>query len=567
VVRPFGAWITARNVTPPEELVSRMATLETPAQVHRAPLEFRVSKWNRAFLAFDKRPWRVFAGISVFYVAAVFTLAWLRHFWFDELITYYIAKINSLSGIWEALARASDPNPPLTHVLVMWSMRIFGGGEVAARLPAILAAFVGVLSLFLFLRKRVPVVYAATGVFFFMATHAFSYSYESRSYAFMLAFAMLSLVLWRAAIEGRRRHLAAISLALTLAAGLSANYYCVLAFFPIAAGELVRTAERRKVELRVWLALAFGALPLFLYLPLINAAIANFGPYAWNKPTPEFLERAYVITLGEIGWLVLAVFNAAVVIYFYQRAKEGRTAPAVLPRREFVAVLTLILYPVLGYAVAIARAGMISPRLVVPLCYGVAIAFAVAAFRIFGRHAASAFVLLGLCFSWAFARSLVNGNDFRLENAAFERVIRTLPTSGTLLVSDSLLALPLQHYAPKEITSRMLFPFDVAAVRKHKGEDSPEQNLWAGRDHLPLKIVPLETVQKAHASHYYLVGTRDDWLQRKLAEDAVPFRQLPINSASGDLWIFFPLSHGSIFVYEAGEGIIASRSQDLKIRE
>ncbi len=530
-----------------------MATLQSPVHVHRGRVEFRSSRWDRLFRALERSPWKTLGALSALYFITVVTLASIRTLWFDELITYYIARINSVRGIWESLSRASDPNPPLIHILVMWSMRLFGGGELAVRLPAILAAFVGVASLFLFLRKRVPVAYAASGVLFFMSTRAFDYSYESRSYALMLGFAMLSLVLWRETAESDRKTLSAAGLALTLAAGLSSNYYCVLAFFPVAAGELVRTIEHRRIEFRAWLALAIGALPLFLYLPLINAAVAHFGPYAWNKPTTDFITQSYKQMSGEMIWLMLALIDAVIVIYFYQRAKEGRPDDAVLPKSEAAAVLTLIAYPVLAYIIAVVRAGMVSPRFVLPFCYGLSILFTVAAYRVFRRHAPSALVILAICFSWALARNIITGNDLLLENAAFDRVIKSLPSEGTLVVSDSLLALPLAHYAPKAIASRIVFPFDLKAIRKYKGEDSPEQNLWAGRDHLPLRLVSISSLSPSD-SHFYFIGTRDDWFQKLLSAEHVPFRQLPIDSDSGDLWEFFPLSHGSIFVYETGDG-------------
>src|SRR4051794_14588203 len=94
---------------------------------------------------------------------------------------------------------------------------------------------------------------------------------------------------------------------IALAAGISTNYFAVLAFLPPAAGELVRTAMRARrvrpgtptefsrdrrdrrpgllgaIDFRVWIGLAVAASPLLVYRPLIEHSIAQFAPHAWNK--------------------------------------------------------------------------------------------------------------------------------------------------------------------------------------------------------------------------------------------------------------------------------------------
>jgi uncharacterized membrane protein len=172
--------------------------------------------------AVNANPVGMLVILSAIYFAVTFTQASIRLFWFDEFITFYIAKLNSASAIWNALAQGVDPNPPLTHLLVMWSMRAFGPGEVAVRLPSILAGWTGMLCLYLFLRGRLPVLYTTIGVLFFMATAAFDYSFEGRSYALTLAFSMLSLLMWRNSVEGRHAGWSAVGLALALAGGISA---------------------------------------------------------------------------------------------------------------------------------------------------------------------------------------------------------------------------------------------------------------------------------------------------------------------------------------------------------
>jgi hypothetical protein len=484
----------------------------------------------------------------------VIPLALIKLLWADEFITFYIAKLNNARAIWDALSLGADPNPPGSHLLVMWSMRLFGDSALAVRVPAILASFLGIVCLFLFLKKRVPVIYAAAGACFFMSTAAFNYSYESRSYALMLGFAMLSLVMWQSSVEGRHPYWSSVGLALALAAGLSSNYFTVLAFFPIAAGELVRTLDRRKIDLRIWIALAIGSLPMLVYMPLINHAVAIFAPHAWNKPTPDFLSESYTEMVEIILWPALAILAAGIVTWIYQRKTRGYARPGALPRHEMVAVLVNMAYPFIAYAIALARAGMVSPRFVIPLCYGFAIATIVVWYRLFPRHNLAAVFLLVLCFCWAITRDGVCAYDYLGQRSAFNHVRDSLPQSDTIAVPDSLLVLPLYHYSSPEVASRIVFPLDFKAIHKYKGEDSLEQNFWAGRQVFPVPIVSLRQLED-DMQNYLIVTSQGNWLLQQLDADGDPARTLPIYTQSHDIRGFTPLCHGDVFMFEMGDAL------------
>lgn len=533
-----------------------MATLETPSLIDTRPS--LLARWSaastRAVQGFEENPGRVLFGISLLYFTLVIPLALIKLLWADEFITFYIAKLNSVRAIWDALSLGADPNPPGSHLLVMWSMRLFGDSALAVRLPAILASFLGVVCLLLFLKKRVPVIYAAAGACFFMSTAAFNYSYESRSYALTLGFAMLSLVMWRASVEGKHPYWSAAGLALALGAGLSSNYFTALAFFPIAAGELVRTLDRRKIDFRIWFALAVGSLPMLAYMPLINHAIAIFGPHAWNKPTPDFLSDSYTEMVEVILWPALAIMAASVITWIYQRKTRGYARPGALPRHEMVAVVVNMAYPFIGYAIALARAGMISPRFVIPMCYGFAIAAVVAWYRMFSRHSLAAVFLLLLCFSWAITRDGVCAYDYLGQRNAFNHVHDSLPQTNTIAVSDSLLVLPLYHYSSPQVASRIVFPLDFKAIHKYKHEDSLEQNLWAGRQLFPVPIVSLQQLEN-DMKNYLIVTTQGNWLLQQLDADGDPATTLPIYPDTRDIRGFTPLCHGDVFMFEMGDAL------------
>ena len=522
--------------------------------------------------AINRRPAALIFSVCALGFAVLAAQSLNKVMWFDEFITFYIAKLGGLHAIWRALARGTDPNPPLSHWLASLSMRLFGANAFAARLPFMLAGVAGLFALFAFLRRRIPPLYAAAGVLLFMSTAAFDYFFEARSYALTLAFSALSLWFWQEASEGDRPLLSSVALGLALAAGISSNYFAVLAFFPIAAGELVRNISRRRFEWRIWIALAVSASTLLLYLPLIHSAVSRFSPYAWNKVDLDTAYDGYLLMVDHIVWLCAGLLAARILVTrcvlpasastersFFRHTweivqhtlfvKERTPVKRGLPGHEAVAVLVLILYPFLGYAVARIQGGMLAPRFVLPVCYGCAIAAATSGYRVFGKWSIAGLLFLATVGTWFLAREGEVASNYYDEREAFHRVLDLLPSDRTLLVSDSLLALPMYYYAPPEVASRMVFPVDFRAIRQYKGEDSPEQNLWAGRNHIfPVPIISLDDVLD-QTSNFLIVSTDDNWLLKRLGEDGDTPTQLPIFTDSRHIWAFTPLCHGPVWYF------------------
>jgi hypothetical protein len=298
--------LPTESVLPTSKVQSseRMAAQQTSVEislVHQFPQRSCLALLcERIEEAINRRPAVLITSICMFAFAVMAAQALNKLMWFDEFITFYIAKLGSLHAIWRALARGTDPNPPLSHWLAALSLRAFGANSFAARLPFMLAGIAGLFALFAFLRRRIPPLYASVGVLFFMSTAAFDYFFEARSYALTLAFSALSLLFWQEAAEGARPILSSVALGVVLAGGICSNYFAVLAFFPIAAGELVRNISQRRFEWRVWIALAVSGSTLLLYLPLIHRAVARFSPYAWNRVDLDMALDGYLLMVGYI---------------------------------------------------------------------------------------------------------------------------------------------------------------------------------------------------------------------------------------------------------------------------
>lgn len=264
----------------------------------------------------DRVPCRALLVLSIFYLGIVAILSSVKLLWLDELITIHIARLGSVAAMWRALENGVDPNPPATYLLVQGSRMLFGDHELAYRFPAVIGYWIGILSLFLYLKRRLSPTWALVGALLSMSMAAFNYSFESRSYGIFYGLAMLAFLCWAMVIDPESSNLgnraALTGMSFSLAVGLCTNYFAVLAFFPIAIAEIVRTIRRvrasaheeialsrvqilRAFDFRVWIALAIAASPLLAFRPLIDRSIAQF---ARTRGT-GFLWRSFQIRIRK----------------------------------------------------------------------------------------------------------------------------------------------------------------------------------------------------------------------------------------------------------------------------
>ena len=216
------------------------------------------------------------AGISLWFWICAGLIAMCRPFWFDELITWHVARLPTIAAIWSALRAGVDQNLLLSHLCVRLSHAVFGYSHLATRLPALAGFWIMLAGIYLFLKRRLPTPYALIGMVFPMLTYAWAYAFEARSYGIMLGGAGIALASWQAAAEGRHRLISLIGIAVGLSAALASHYTAVLLAVPFTLGEGVRSFDRRKLDLSMWIAFAAAA-PVTLIYPGLLAATRDWA--------------------------------------------------------------------------------------------------------------------------------------------------------------------------------------------------------------------------------------------------------------------------------------------------
>ncbi|MEA2312987.1 MAG: mannosyltransferase [Solirubrobacteraceae bacterium] len=200
-------------------------------------------------------------------------LAW-RGIWLDEATSIKQARM-PFGAMLHDLG-TTDVHPPL-HYAVLWlTVRVFGYGEIAVRLPSLIAASALIPLLYVIGRdvydRRAGLTAAGLAT---IAPFAVWYADEARMYAFFMLFALLAAWMQiRILRDGRARDCAAY-----VAAAVALIYTQYFGLLLIGAQQLVFAAalwsrRRDRAALRLGL-VAWGA-----WLPLLVMALIPLMPFA-----------------------------------------------------------------------------------------------------------------------------------------------------------------------------------------------------------------------------------------------------------------------------------------------
>jgi len=491
----------------------------------------RLEDWSARFeQRISQHPVWSLILLSLLYFLPTFAVSRVKLMWFDELITLYVLRFHSFGQLWATLKSGIDLNPPFFHLIARASEMALGENALALRLPCMVAFWAATVCVFEFVRRRTSVLYGLGAALFLLTTDAYFYAYEARPYAIVLACCAAMLVCWQRATEAEHRTRWLAGLALALAVAVSSHYYAVLLAAPLAAGEVVRSASRRKIDWPVWAALALGPAPLLLFLPLIRVGMTlHKNQYVWNKPEGGFVWEAYGVLIGYGLLLMVPVLIGWMLQHQAQQAagKASRDR-ARIPAAEVTAGLVLCALPVLAYAVAVAFIGMITFRYVLPAVCGFAVMFGFAAYGAGRASKAVGFALVPVLLAWFFVHAGIRAHMDYAEHDRFahfesQKIVSQLDLP--MVVQEGLLTLSMAYYAPPEIRSRLTFLVDMDAVDRFKTDDTAERLLVLGRNTFPIRQQDLNEFRGRHRK-YLLYGVHAGWLIDALARDGAEVRLL-----------------------------------------
>jgi O-antigen/teichoic acid export membrane protein len=256
------------------------------------------------------------AGLAV--AGLTLRLVATRGIWLDEATSIQQAEM-PLNHMLEIL-RTTDVHPPLHHLVLWVTVRLLGTGELAVRLPSLIAATALVPLLFIVARelydRRAGYAAAALGA---VAPFAVWYAQEARMYALFMVFALLAVWLQVRILRsgGGRRDW--IGYVLAAAALVYTQYFGIL--FVGVQMVAFAVAVARGV-LPAWRVLGWTALLVLLVAPLAPFALDQFaaneaGGRGFQQPAqaggsvePGAAPGAYA-ALTNAAWAVLGYHSNA----------------------------------------------------------------------------------------------------------------------------------------------------------------------------------------------------------------------------------------------------------------
>jgi hypothetical protein len=468
--------------------------------------------------------WTV-AWFSLVYLPVTVLLAGRKPLWNDELFTYYIARLDGFHEIWSALLTAADQNPPLFYWLTHFSMKAPVGSLLAIRLPEILGFWLMGVCLIIFVSRHAPAAYGLMAALIALVSGAYPYAYEARPYGIELGLAALALLCWQRA-EGTRTTLWAVALSLALALAISAHYYSVLIFVPLAVAEAVRWHIDRTHRWPVWIAFVAGALPLFAYIPLIRSA-STYGHTFWAKVGAGSLNDflSFVLAPALFPLAALGVWATAVSI-FHPRSNDdsSRKRP---PLVELAAILGFCLIPMVAIVAALAVTGAYTHRYALFAVIGISIFGAwmmSQAFKARMRPALLATIVLSLFFIGKQVRTAAWIHTVANHGAIIRFLESRLSGDAVVAIADPHLFFELSHQSP-ELRHRMFYVAEPHLALQHIGTDAVDRGVMDMSRWAPLQVRKLKDIVQSRRPFMifgYPAPVPWAWLVQELASLHVP---------------------------------------------
>lgn len=452
-----------------------------------------------------------------------------RPLWNDELFTLHVADQPSLHLLFSVLRTGAEANPPGFHLLTRAVIKAFGTGQVALRVPALVASLLLLPMLYYIVSRRLGTAAGYLAALVPLATVAPSYSYEARPYALVLALAALVLLSWQAYIDGRRPRLALTGLAFGGAAATCMHYYGPLILLPIAVGELIRSRQLSRIDYRVWVCLLVAVLPLLAFIPFIRAGIDLTG-VPWDPVRSSQAVSSYLWLLPVTMIVLFTSVALAVTVVGRRRRRRHQVLSLPLPAPEMAAAATFLLVPAAAVAIGEFATGAFTQRYGLAAVIGVAVLLPAGARFLEpsrGRLTAALCIVVGLISIEVAVSDQVSVASQRKGQDQTLALLAHIPPGAPVIVAEPHAFLDLSHAAPPAVARSLLYIADPAQATAKTGSNIEELELMGIAPFADVKVRKYPDLITRQRKLVVLVADHDpEWLVPVLRADGYAITEI-----------------------------------------
>ena len=514
--------------------------------------------------------------IAVLILTAVIAIAWSHVKLLDQdeifvLQTDSVRSVRELIHIQRAFPISLDPL--VYHLAAHASVQLFGVKAFALHLPSLLGFLLMQLCLFLFIRNLFAdrTIGTRAGLFamtFPALTSTLFYAAEARPYGLLLGFSALCLLAYQTATrktptnlssrpeasqsyredaaerplylssanaphKANRPTVALLTLALSIALALNTHYFGVLLLLPLCAAELVRTLQRRKLDIPVLAAIALGMAGIAFALPFQKAAAAfrehyfSLGKVSLRAITQSFrslfLDYTHApLALQRIAAIALVAAMAALIIAVTIRLRRSP-----IPAAEATFLIVFSLLPFTGFAIARFVTHTVEPRYILPALIGLTALLTLALTPVFRTRTRSQIALATLVVATVAVGAFRIQNDRRLTReyfaalhptAALQAALATSPDPHLYIQDMGFFEVASFYITDPALRSRLALVYSREDELRYAHRDTGALTALHMQHFTPWPIVRFEDLAADPRPHTFLLFHSGwDWTDEALA--------------------------------------------------
>lgn len=478
----------------------------------------KLTAWDRAIERAESAADRiasksavVLAAFTILFFAITIELASRKLLWDDEFFTLYLSMTSGWHSLMQALSTGADQHPPSFYLLTHAVLRLFGTTPVTLRLPATAGFWLMCVCLYETTRRVTNRTWAILALLVPTANWSYFYAFEARGYGLMLGFSALALLSWIWAAEGGRRWLSIPLLAISLACAAGSHYYAVFTVIPLAAGEIVRTYCRQRLDPAIWAAFCgILALPVLFVQTIWSAR--GYSAHFWARPNLTAAFDYYPDLSGYSVDLLIAVGALALLSRAILKQTRPAKAEDVRPPWLLAAFISFGLLPVLIVFVARFVTHGFTNRYALAAMLGLTVIACQCLYELAGHRSVVALGAILLCLLCgavtvrAYWFSSANTVRATRDEYAMLRAKGDVP----IAVSEISAFHRLSFYTPRAFASRLAYVADPDASIRYLGHDTVDRGLLDLNPWFPLNTVPAEPYFRDHP-FFLTFGHVGDW--------------------------------------------------------